>query len=243
MMRGSARSLLLFSAVCLLGCGGGKAEAPPSKDITLFASDGTAFHARTFAPVPRAASSPGLLMLPAGDGTLEEWDALARRAQSRGFTVLVAGTRAADGVEESAAYWERACAELAAAKAGLIEAGAGPARLAVMGAGAGACRALHLASRDHDIAAAVLLSPLLMHEGTDFEKVVAQMEDCPLLIIAGEQEAHSAAEARTLDEAAAGFCDLKLFPGAYKGIDVPAASASAARHIFQWLSEVMPPAR
>ena len=46
-----------------------------------------------------------------------------------------------------------------------------------------------------------------------------------------------------LDDAARGFCDLKLFPGAYKGIDVPAASASSARHLFQWLSEVMPPVR
>jgi hypothetical protein len=221
----------LVCALLLAACEGNEQRLPPPEDITLFDAAGAAFSARRYR-VPDA-QAPGLLLIGGIGEAPQDWDAFANAARAQGYAVVACSVRFDEDMQP-------ARAALAACKDALVEAGAEAERLAVLGSRSAACLALDYAGADQDMLAAVLISPPQLCGATEPATLVAALTDCPLLLVACEEDTESAASAKSIDAAAGGFRELRLFPEAHRGINILIASASARRHIFAWLEQVMP---
>ncbi len=134
--------------------------------------------------------------------------------------------------------WAAAVADIAAAKKKLLEAGADPDNLAIVGASIGANLALTYAKDDPQIQAVVLLSPGETYRGLEIVSVMERFRTRPVLIVAAEGDTYSASSSVKLKEAAPGFSELRMLPGSAHGTDLLDAHADAASQILSWLRAI-----
>ena len=116
-------------------------------------------------------------------------------------------------------------------------------RIALIGEGLGSALALQRAASDPNVQAVVLLSPALKDRSLDTKALVQALGQRPILIIAATDDTASAAAARTLDELAGGFAELRLYPGSAYGGDILASSPQSQGQIAHWLSVVLAPGK
>lgn len=241
--------LLLCGAMFVLislGCRARPAETV--RDIVLRAEDGVVLAARLYLPVQE--NPPGLLLAhaPGRDGGV--WESFAETARRRGYLCLAIDLRGhgaseypGDAPRDSRRFrtedWLGVLHDFAAAKQALITHGADPGNLAIAGEDLGANLALLFASRETAMQAVVLLSPGLDYSGIETEGLVGAMKDCPVLILASEDDAYAAMSASVLKAASEGFSELHRYPGSAHGIDLLFTSDTAAGQILEWLDSIL----
>ena len=176
---------------------------PPSQEHpVLRTEDGLALAAtlrRPDRPAP-----PGIVLVHRYGAGQSSWDAFAETLRRAGFMTIAfdlrghgASRAGGDGrpldfkdVQSGFGGWSAALADLRAATAALVAAGANPKDLAVMGEELGASLALKYALADSAMQAVVMLSPGLDLNGLNVEDDIRRLKDCPLLLVTCDNEAY-----------------------------------------------------
>jgi pimeloyl-ACP methyl ester carboxylesterase len=204
---------------------------------------------------PERANPPGIVLVHrygAGQGS---WDALAETLRQAGFMTIAfdlrghgASRTGGDGkpldhknIQSGFGGWTAALADLRAAVAALVAAGADPNNLAVAGEELGASLALKQALADPSMQAVVMLSPGLELRGLGVEDDIRRLKDCPVLIVTSENEAYSASSSATLKAAAPTYSEIQHYSGAALGTDIFAFHPNAMNQIVDWLRPIIDP--
>jgi alpha-beta hydrolase superfamily lysophospholipase len=192
---------------------------------------------------------PGLVLVHMMGSDRHAWAPLARRAQQAGYLCAafdVRGhgesvTRSGEKISYrnfSTQEWLGALNDIEAARQVLLENGADPDNLALVGASLGANLALHYAVDHPDIAALVLVAPGLDYKGIKTETAITAFGERPSLLLTSEGDSYSASSCTALKRAASGLCELREYPGATHGTALFDASASALEQVFLWLNHI-----
>ena len=251
----SVRALALAAALALAvlaqGCGpGAPARSLPIEDIRIETSDGAVIAATLYNVVMDSARPPGVVLIPELGRTRAGWETFARRAQRAGFAVLAldlrghgdsTGPGGRDMGYEAFEHedWLGAFADIRATLAALVEHGAHPDNLAVMGAALGGHIALDYALDDWAVQGVVIVSPGLEYRGFSAEESVQQFARRPLLLMTTSGDAYSSTAATQLESIAPGHCEVREYRGAAHGTDIFAASRSAGEQALLWLDQVI----
>jgi len=167
------------------------------------------------------------------------WDAFAREAQTAGFMSLAIDlpyAYQAPAPDEK----DQALATLAIAKKVLIERGADPDDIVVVGASLGANLAAHFLSADPALFAAVLISPGLEYRGVVCDRDLLQAAGRrPVLVMVAKGDSYAASTARALREEAAGLFELREYEGAAHGTDLLERSEHATAQALVWLDQML----
>lgn len=239
------------AAAALASCAQPEGKDAARREQTLETADGWLLAVSVF---PAAAEkAPGLLLVHGYGAGREVWEHFARRAQQDGYCCVAVdlrghgGSRRADGTAPGyrslgEAAWRNAAADLRAALGALLDAGADPDNLGVAGEGMGASLALLYAAEEPAMQAVVMVSPALDEHGLRPEPVIRRMRERPVLILAAEHDTPAHTAATVLKQAAAGFCELRIYPGSAYGADLFTVSENALLQVFGWLRAIIGPA-
>ena len=219
------------------------------RSLSFSSSDGMRVASTVYTPRLDNAP-PGLILVHRYGGDRAVWEGFAHAARRHGLLVIALDLRGHGESRErngeslhyarmSHAAIRESLHDIEAAKHQLLEAGAHPDHLAVMGEGLGANLALHFALKDPDIQAVVMVSPGLEHQGIGTENEIRQLTDCPTLLISGEGDAYAAMSASALKAAAPIFSELRTWPGGAHGADLLATHPQAVPYILQWLLGIL----
>ena len=245
------KAALATVAVVLCACGAPR-DTPPenTRDIAFATSDGVEIAATVY-PVD-APKPPGLVLLHMLGADRREWEPFALRAQRAGYLCLAFDIRGhgdsrARG-DESLSYrqfntadWRAAVEDVGAAKRALLEQGADPDNLALVGASIGANLALAYAVGHEDIPAVVLVSPGLGYKGVKTEEAIVAYGRRPVLLMTSKGDSYSAMSCTTLKRAAPGLCELREYKGATHGTALFDVSVTAIQQVFLWLKPIIGP--
>ncbi len=226
---GVAAAILAFAG----GCGPKHTPAHEITDLTLKAPNGITLHASLFQAMD--GHPPGILLVADAKRDRHVWDGVAERLRAEQCMALtVELPRGCEGFAES--DWDQVRDALALAKKTLREHGADPENLAVAGEGLAASLALHYALQDPGIQAVALISPDVEYRSMETASAMARLKERPLLLMAAEGDAVSAARAASLKTSSKGFCELRMYPGTAHGADLFAVSDHAVEQFLQWVS-------
>lgn len=236
-------AVLVVLTVC--SCGGRKAaDLPEPSSLTLSTSDGFELAATLYKPL--RPSPPALILVHMLGSKRAAWDYLARRAQQLGFMALTFDMR---GHGESAAKgsyknfttqdWAGVLNDIDAAKKSLLENGADPQDIMLVGASIGANLALAYAVDHNDIPAVVMVSPGLDYKGVQAQPAVVAYGKRPLLLMTAEGDSYSATSCGALDKAAQGLCEVRHYSGSAHGTALFDVSDSALEQVFLWLAPIV----
>ncbi|MEK7794351.1 MAG: hypothetical protein AAB353_07465 [Candidatus Hydrogenedentota bacterium] len=243
---GAACALVLISAT-VTGCKRDARSAGPSA-IELRTADGWTLPAlHWIGAQPRTCAA----LLHDRGGECGDWAWFAPRLAHAGYDSLAltlrghAGATNRDGVEArpetmSPDEWGKLDRDLEAGLA--YEARAGCEGAIVIAAGIAAEAAIRVAATGGKIAALVLISPLFAEDASDIEKLVADFNQVPILLLVGDQDSAAVDAAGLINKGAGGFRELHAYPSAAHGIDLLSESRSAQEQLFQWLETVAPAA-
>lgn len=236
---------LVFSvailAVALTQC---RAGQPPERAIAFKNSRGELIHATIYSPPTTPA--PGLILLHQAGSSRAAWTPFARMARAEGYGVIAIDLRghgeSADGKNPSAFTtddWLAVLQDIPAAKIELINAGADPKKIAIAGASMGANLAMRYAATDPDIQAIVLISPGEEVNGIGIVQTVQTYTQRPILLMAAQTDGYSSRSAKKLDDLAAEYTELRLYPGAAHGTDLLDTVPVAAEQVLMWLDHIL----
>lgn len=222
----------------------------PTRAIKFLSGDKRSIPATIY--TPREKHPPGLILLHAAGETREAWAAFADLARTRGYLSIAidlrghgeskaAGPATANPSTFTGADWLAILPDIAGAKQQLLQAGADPDRLAIVGASIGANLALVYAETDPAIQALVLLSPGEKYRGIAAGPAMEKFRGRPVLIMAALGDDYAASSAKALDAIAASkqLCELRLFSGAAHGTNLLAAQPISADQILFWLDQML----
>ncbi len=247
----------LIHVVCILallmasGCGRRTRSAPLEPENLALESPDRVQLAATFYAA-RGPNAPGLVLVHMPGADRHSWEPFALRAQRAGYNCLAVDLRGhGDSTTRngqpltyrsfSRDDWLAALQDIGAAKQALLDRGADPDNLALVGAGTGANLAIHYAVDHVDIQAVVLVSPGLDYEGISTEVEITAYGKRPALLLTAEDDSYSAASCGALKNAASGLCELRQYPGSVHGTDLLATSANAINQILLWLDPIIGP--
>lgn len=247
--RGAVLTALLLAAFAACGKPARQASNAP-QDLALTTTDGVRLEA-TLYPVAEKAP-PGLILVHMLGSNRRAWEPFALRAQRKGCLCIAFDLR---GHGESAtrngerisyrtfdtAAWLAAVNDIDAAKQALVDHGANPADIALVGASIGANLVLQYAAGHAEIPAIVMISPGLDYKGVRTEDAVAAYGKRPALLITSEGDSYAASSCTTLKRAASGLCEIRTYPGAAHGAALLDASESALETILVWLQPIIGP--
>jgi len=245
------RAALATAGLVLCACGAPH-KAPPdnTRDIAFATSDGVEIAATVY-PVD-APKPPGLVLVHMLGADRHAWGPFALRAQRAGYLCLAFDLRGhgdsrARGAESlsyrqfSTADWLAAVEDIGAAKRALLEQGADPENLAVVGASIGANLALSYAVGQEDVPAVVLVSPGLDYKGIKIEEAIVAYGRRPVLLMTSAGDSYSAMSCTTLKRAAPGLCELREYKGATHGTALFDVSVTAIEQVLLWLKPIIGP--
>lgn len=234
--------------VAVAGCSPDKRPESSATAVTLASSDGLKIAASLLpATLP---APPGLILVHMYGSDHSAWESFAGRAQREGYSTIAIDMRGhGDSASMNSAApkyggfstedWRGVLLDIDAARQALIASGVDEDRIGIVGASIGANLAAAYAAKNEDLQALVMLSP-----GTDYKgiRVTPSFETYgkrPSLLLTSEDDRYSAQTCRSLHASAAGFCELREFPGADHGTDLLDASPNAAGLILQWCDTVL----
>lgn len=239
-----AKAPFLAAAVALIvlaltACSPG---GPPSQsELVLTTADGVKVTATLHRP-PAASTTggppPGLILAHRHGGDRQIWEGFAAFARGLGYLSVAVDLQNHGGESDN---WRGAFAALAAAKTALLEHGADPENLAVLGEELGASLALFYALDEPAMQAVVMLSPGLELRGMDAGAAIRRLKDCPVLILSARNDAYAASSAAALKAAAPVFAEAQSYSGAAQGADLFAAHGGAMSQVTQWLKSIIGP--
>ena len=204
---------------------------------------------------PDRVDPPGVVLAHRYGSSQDSWAAFAETLRQAGFMTIAVDLRGhgasrtgGDGkaldykqVQSGFGGWSAALADLRAATAALVAAGANPENLAVVGEELGASLALKHALADPSMQAVVMISPGLDLFGLNVEDDIRRLKDCPVLIVTSENEAYSASSSATLKAAAPAYSEIQHYSGAALGSDIFAFHPNAMNQIVDWLRPIIDP--
>lgn len=237
-----AGCLLLFAAA---GCGKAPENGPQS--LALHTADGLTLAAERY--LPDTPHPPGVILVHREGLDRHAWDGFAERLRTAGYLTLTFDLRGhGDSRKQtgknwdyrrfSAADWDAALADLAAAHEALVKLGARENDLAIVGEGMGATLAARYAAQEPRIQAVALISPDL---DETLRKAALQLRERPLLLIAAEGDTSSATAVSAIKAESQGFCELHMYSGSAHGTDLFAASGGAFEQLLVWLDPIIGP--
>lgn len=242
----AAAALLLLATNC-------SRRATPetvTRDLTFTTTDGYTI-AGTLYVVDRPAPA-GLILVPMLGTTRQRWLSFAQAAQAEGYLSLAIDMRGHGdstvrrGMKTSyksfsTQDWLGVTNDIAAAKKALLDAGADPNNIAVVGASIGANLALRYATGDSEIQAAVLVSPGKEYHGVTIEDALAEYGQRPLMLMTTTGDSYSQETCTALKQLAKTHCELHEYPGAAHGTDLLDTNENANGQILLWLSAIIGP--
>ena len=250
-MRHASR-MMLGVQFCLLTLGCGVRDDAPAigapQNLTLLTSDAVQLAATLYPPARK--NPPGLVLVHDRLGSRGHFAAFAARAQREGYLSIAIDLRGHGGsagpngtplnprsfAQED---WIRCLTDIESAKQTLLQRGADPDNLAMVGAGLGANLVLQYASRDEDVQAIVLLSPGLSYEGIETMEALARFGKRPALLVASTGDSYAASTCQKLHAAAAGQSELREYEGAAHGVDLLDTVEVCPGQIFLWLEDIV----
>lgn len=227
--------------LCLILAACSPGGPPPREELILTTADGARVAATLHRPVAASISGgrpPGLILAHRHGGDRQIWEGFAAFSRGLGYLSVAVDLQGLGGEADA---WRGALAALAAAKAALLEHGADPENLAVLGEELGASLALLYALNEPAMQAVVMLSPGLELRGIDAEAAMRRLRDCPVLILSAQNDAYAASSAAALKAAAPVFAEAQSYSGAAQGADLFAAHGGAMSQVTQWLKSVIGP--
>lgn len=250
---GRWRAGVLATALAFALCACTKASSPSAarpEEVSVQTADGVRLAATVYRPGKER--PPGLILMHALGADRHAWAPFAIRASRAGYLCVAFdmrghGQSTARGGQTisyrtfAAKDWEAVRNDVGAAKRLLLEHGAHPANLALMGASLGANLALHYALQDPDVQALVMVSPGLDYRGVKTKSEISAYGKRPVLLVASEGDSYSASSSEVLKNTAEGFRELRVYPGAMHGTDILDVSMTAAEQVFVWLSPIIGP--
>lgn len=220
-----------------LGCNApAPVEMPKPRDLSLLTQDGARIVGTLYAPTRTRPA--GLILVPARGGNRSDFVLFAEKAQQEGYLSL-AIDRSDSGEPDGDP--QPALNDIDAARLALLNAGADPENLAIVGARGGANLAIAYAAAHDDIQAAVLLSPIRTDSGISAEDAVRRYGRRPLLLMVSSDDALAYATCRSLREAAAGHCEIREYEGQASGTEIFDAAATSCGQALLWLTEIIGP--
>lgn len=180
---------------------------------------------------PPRSLAPAVLLLPMLGHSKEDWIRFGNQLRRQGYGVL-----ALDFREQGRSNREQLVADVRAGFDFLREQPkVDAARIGLIGASIGANAALNFAAEEPAVRLAVLLSPGLNYRGVTTEPALRDYGVRPLLLVAAEEDAASAAAVRQLAQAAPRETVVKLYPGAAHGTELLAVGGPLAQEILAFL--------
>ncbi|MCC6699376.1 MAG: alpha/beta fold hydrolase [Candidatus Hydrogenedentes bacterium] len=237
---------------CLVALGCGAPDETPAfgtpQDLALLTTDTVELAATLYPPARK--NPPGLILVHDRLGSRAHFAAFAARAQREGYLSIAVDLRGHGGsVPRNGTSlnprafaqddWMRCLSDLESAKKTLLERGADPDNLAMVGAGLGANLVLQYASRDEEIQAIVLLSPGLSYEGIEAEEALARYGKRPTLLVTSTGDSYAASTCEELHAKASSHCELREYDGAAHGVDLLDAVEICPPQIFLWLEGIL----
>ncbi len=241
-----------MAALCTLsGCKGGTAHTdPPPEEVVLRTADGFSLPGDLYVPDGIARPS-GLILLHMYNSDRTSWEAFAQRARQDGFLCLAYDMRGhghstSDGWTPKSARdpWRDADVrdaldDIRYARDLLLERGANPDNLFIIGASIGANLALAYAKDDPSIQGVVMLSPGLTYKNLAIEKTMTELSDRPVLIMTAEGDSYAASSSATLKAVAQGYSELRTYKGTAHGTDLLSTHRMVIPQILQWLEPIV----
>jgi len=221
-------------------------------DLVFDSADGIPLHATVYRPTNAAKSPPGLILVHMVGSNRGAWESFAMRAQRDGYLCLAFDARghgeSTGGTGQDLSYrrfttqdWLSVRGDVAAAHKALLENGAHPNDVAVVGASIGANLALLYSSDHSDIAATVMVSPGLDYKGVETEQAIQKLGKRPVLLVTSQGDSYSAESCAALKKAASGLCELREYAGSAHGTNLVDGAANAAEDILLWLRPIIGP--
>lgn len=219
-------------------------EELPPQDLSFLARDGARLAGTVYTPTAKGAA--GLLLVHGEHGDRSDFDSFARRAQRSGYYAVAFDRRGYDdrvesgGIPSSASIGEL-LTDIDAARIALVETGADPDNVALIGAEDGAFLALEYAARDPKIPAVVLLSPEQSAGGDSTGDLLRAYGKRPFLLLVSTGDVHGLSVAESLRAAAAGHCEIHEYEGTSRGIGILDTVDTSAGQLLLWLEEIVGP--
>lgn len=233
--------LILIASAAIASCRAGQS---PERSLSFKNPQHGIIHATVYAP--SVTPAPGLILLHQAGSTRDSWAPFARMARANGYFAIAIDLRGhgeSSGAANPSAFttddWLAILNDIPAAKEQLIKAGADPNKIAIVGASIGANLAMRYAATDPQIQAIVLLSPGEEVNGIGIVQTIQTYTSRPILLMASQIDGYSARSAKKLDDLAAEYTELRLYPGAAHGTDLLDAVPVAAEQVLMWLDHIL----
>lgn len=212
--------------------------------LSLRASDGVALVGHYYAPLDDR--PPGLVLVHRAGGNRQVWDLFAVRSQQSGYLTVSIDLRGhGESVADIKAHaqfsvddWQTAGLDIDAAFRKLLELGANPDDLFVLGEGFGANLALAYTVEHRDVQGVVLLSPGAEYHGLEAAMLMKQMTTRPTLLLWCERDVYAASCASNLQAVAPGLLEVREYPGSAHGADIFTTSPSSVGQVLVWLDQM-----
>ena len=239
----------IITALFLMCACAPRAHEKGNNEDRCLSEDGVSLLVSLLLPaVPEKA--PGLILVHGFGTDHHVWDGFAAALQQGGIMTAAVDLRGHGGsrMQEKTVLHFSALStddfrntvhDIKAAKNCLLEAGADPDNLAVIGEGLGANLALRYALEDPQIQAVVMLSPGLDYKGITSLDEIKKLKDCPVLLVACEDDAYSAMTVSALKAAAPVFAELRTWTGSAQGSEIFAIHPEAIHYITTWLRQII----
>jgi acetyl esterase/lipase len=160
----------------------------------------------------------------------DSWHSFADLAISRGYMSIAITPLGGP---------ENAIQEVLTAKEHLLEQGAHPSNLFVIGAGLGANIGVTYSQGDSDIQGIILVSPGLTLQGISIESIVEGLTERPMLFMAAEGDSYSHSSVLKLKRAAPVYSELKTYLGSARGTDLLDTHPTAVFGILEWIDPIL----
>lgn len=232
--------------VNLAGCK--KSIEPSTKLLTWKTLDG--FTQVGTLRKPKGDNPPAILLLHMLNGRRADWEYFADRARDKGYMTLAYDLRGhGDSVARNdqtrthhgfkGKDWASAVLDIGLAKQRLLEQGADPDNLFIVGASIGANLAVLYATGDSDIQAVILLSPAIEYRNVNIERPIKENRRLPVLLMTAEGDSYSAESARKMKGWSPAYTEMRTYAGTSHGTDLLARSDYILEDIFGWLKPIV----
>lgn len=236
-------------AIGLTGC---KREAPiAQQEIQWSSKDDVVFHGTlhsgTFSKETRP---PGFILLHSLNGSRADWAGLTEGLSEKGYMSLAYDMRGhGDSTLQSGealhhqqftqSDWHAAIEDVGLAKNVLLDAGADPENIFIIGSSLGANIGFKYAYDDNDIQGVVLLSPWLETKNIAIRDDMSDSRRLPVLLMASEGDSYHAGAVEVLKTLSPAYAEALTFHGSAHGTDLLMVNPQVAREVLLWLEPIV----
>jgi dienelactone hydrolase len=207
---------------------------------------GTVYHNTLFDDT----SPPGFILLHSLDGSRADWIGFTNRLAEQGYMSLAYDMRGhGDSIMQlgkpiqhqdfTLTDWQGAIHDVGQAKQTLLEAGADPDNIFVIGSELGANLAFKYAHGDSSIQAAILFSPGLEYKNISIKQDMSDNRRLPILLLASEGDSYSAESVAQLKLLSPAYTESNIYPGTARGSDLVVINDRVMPQLLAWIEPIV----